>query len=105
MSYHTKGEEIYWHFGQSTRAYPRDKTLAQVLSRATGYPLCEAKGSAGGYKDWCISALKIPAFTVETGAEHWQHPLGEDALETMKQDNAFAFLTLAEAVCRENARP
>lgn len=105
VSYHTKGEEIYWYFGQSTQPCLRDFRIATELSRTTGYPLRQTVGSCGGYKDWCISALKIPAFTVETGAEHWRHPLGEDALETMKQDNAFAFLTLAEAVCRENARP
>ena len=33
VSYHTKGEEIYWYFYQSIRTCPRDKTLAQVLSR------------------------------------------------------------------------
>ena len=53
VSYHTKGEEIYWHFYQSTRTCPRDLRLGEVLSRATGYPLAVAKDSAGGYKDKC----------------------------------------------------
>jgi hypothetical protein len=97
VSYHTKGEEIYWHFGQSTRTYPRDKTLAQVLSRATGYPLCEAKGSAGGYKDWCIQRLHIPSFTIEAGADIFTHPIGEEGLENILTKNEFALQRLSDA--------
>ena len=37
-------------------------------------------GSAGGYKDWCIRALGIPAFTIEAGSDALSHPLGEDRL-------------------------
>ncbi len=78
LSYHTKGEEIYWRFHQSTRTYPRDFALATRLSASTGYALKEAKGSVGGYKDWCVQSLKIPAFTVETGRDTLVHPIDED---------------------------
>ena len=81
VSYHTKGEEIYWYFYQSMRTCSRDKRLAQVLSETTGYPLGDARGSAGGYKDWCIQALGIPAFTIEVGADDLPHPIQEDALD------------------------
>ncbi len=81
ISYHTKGEEIYWYFYQSLHTCPRHKGLAAVLSRSTGYPLAMAKGSAGGYKDWCIQRLKIPAFTVEVGKDSLSHPLGEGAID------------------------
>ncbi len=97
VSYHTKGEEIYWYFGQSTRTCPRDRTLAQVLSRATGYPLCEAKGSAGGYKDWCIQRLGIPSFTIEAGADTLTHPIGEEGLENILTKNEFALQRLSDA--------
>ena len=78
---YTKGEEIYWYFYQSMRTCSRDKRLAQVLSETTGYPLGDARGSAGGYKDWCIQALGIPAFTIEVGADDLPHPIQEDALD------------------------
>ena len=78
VSYHTKGEEIYWYFYQSMRTCPRDKRLAAVLSSSTGYPLCYAKGSAGGYKDWCVEKLGIPAFTIEAGSDTFCHPIGEE---------------------------
>lgn len=80
ISYHTKGEEIYWHFFQTGWRLIRDKKLAEILSRSTGYPLAESKNSVGGYKDWCIETLKIPSFTIEVGEDWHSHPLGEDAL-------------------------
>lgn len=98
LSYHTKGEEIYWYFYQSTRTCPRDKALAAVLSDSTGYPLAEAKGSAGGYKDWCIQALGIPAFTIEAGSEKFKHPLGVDGLEDIIKKNKFAIYDLSKEV-------
>ena len=97
VSYHTKGEEIYWRFHQSLRTCLRDKTLAQVLSEATGYPLAESRGSAGGYKDWCIQKLNIPAFTIEVGAEYLSHPIGNDAFEDMARKNQFAIKKLSAA--------
>lgn len=97
VSYHTKGGEIYWHFHQSTHTCPRDRTLAQVLSQATGYPLREANGSAGGYKDWCIQKLGIPAFTIEAGADTLTHPIGEEGLENILSKNGTALQKLALA--------
>ncbi len=96
VSYHTKGEEIYWYFYQSTRTCSRDKELAILLSKSTGYPLAEAKGSAGGYKDWCIQRLKIPAFTIEAGREDFAHPLGEDAFLDITDKNRFAIYDLSK---------
>ncbi len=96
VSYHTKGEEIYWYFHQSLRHCARDKALAQVLSDATGYALGEARGSAGGYKDWCIQKLRIPSFTIETGADRLTHPLKNE--DDILQKNAFALRALSAAV-------
>ncbi len=87
LSYHTKGEEIYWRFYQPRERLVRDFTLATALSRATGYPLAEAKNSAGGYKDWCIQQFQIPSFTIEVGLERLVHPLGEDALQDIISKN------------------
>lgn len=95
VSYHTKGEEIYWRFYQSTERLARDFALATALSHATGYPLREAKNSVGGYKDWCIQRFAIPSFTVEAGGDGWRHPLGEDALQEIIQRNENALTVLS----------
>ncbi len=98
VSYHTKGEEIYWEFGQSGTARERDGAVADALSRATGYPLRSAAGSAGGYKDWCIRVLGISAFTIEAGRDGAAHPLGEEELPQIMRANADVPAVLSEEV-------
>ena len=100
VSYHTKGEEIYWYFSQSLRTCLRDKRLALALSRATGYPLCYAKGSVGGYKDWCIERLGIPAFTVEAGSDLLTHPIEENGLWSLIVKNKNALYELSKEYTR-----
>ena len=96
VSYHTKGEEIYWYFYQSMHTCLRDKKLALALSKSTGYPLAYAKGSVGGYKDWCIQTLKIPAFTIEAGSDEFVHPLGRVGLKNIVKHNRFALYDLSK---------
>ena len=96
VSYHTKGEEIYWYFYQSIRDCSRDKKLALALSRSTGYPLAYAKGSAGGYKDWCIKRFAIPAFTIEAGSDDLSHPIKEENLDEIAKRNEHAIYDLSK---------
>lgn len=74
LSYHTKGEVIYWRYSQKGTKLWRHYRLAKALSEQTGYELTDNMGSAGGYKDWCISKLDIPSFTVEVGRDDIPHP-------------------------------
>lgn len=97
VSWHTKGEEIYWRFHQPPLRAARDRRLAMTLSRSTGYPLREAKGSAGGYKDWCVER-GIPAFTVELGREDIPHPLGRETLGEIIPRCGNALIALSEAI-------
>ena len=99
VSYHTKGEEIYWYFHQSLRACERDKRLATALSKSTGYALAHAKGSAGGYKDWCIQRFGIPSFTVEAGRDALPHPLRERDLPEIVEKNKNALYDLSKEYC------
>lgn len=75
VSWHTKGEEIYWRFYQPLFRALRDKKHAERMRACTGYPLKDSFRSAGGYKDWCVEKLKIPALTVEVGSDRLSHPL------------------------------
>ncbi len=66
VSYHCMGGELYWEFFQSGEARLRDMKLASAIARKIRVKRVDGHlFSAGGYKDWCISELKIPAFTVE----------------------------------------
>ncbi len=98
VSYHTKGEEIYWYFYQSTHTCHRDKEFGEVLSRSTGYPLADAGNSAGGYKDWCIQRFQIPAFTIEAGRDEYKHPLKAEALTDIIEKNRSALYELSKEI-------
>ncbi len=98
ISYHTKGEEIYWYFNQSTRTCLRDRRYAQKISCSCGYPLAEAKGSVGGYKDWCITRWGIPSFTIEVGKDSLSHPLGEEALDDILEKNERTVYELSKEI-------
>lgn len=83
LSLHTKGEVIYWRFRQPPLRAARDKRLAKILAESVNCPLGESPNSAGGYKDWCVQALKIPAFTLEAGSEKLRHPIGKEHLKEL----------------------
>ena len=88
ISYHTKGNVIYYGFeGESEENIARDQTIGESLSEVTGYPLIFTENSTGGYKDWCINSLKIPAYTIEVGDNSIPHPLGIETLPEIYQRN------------------
>ena len=81
ISYHCKGEEIYYQFHQPKKRDKRDRKIAVALSKVTGYSIKNTPNSCGGYKDWCIKKLKIPAFTIEVGEDSLSHPIGKEHLQ------------------------
>lgn len=87
LSYHLKGEEIYWEFGQTSHRRFRDKRYAEMIAKYTGYKLVELKGSVGGYKDWCVEKLKIPAYTIEVGNDSFEHPFPYEQLKVIVEQN------------------
>ncbi len=80
LALHSQGEVIYWTYGDSRP--PRSERMAQLLATSSGYALDSAIGIAdgGGFKDWFISEIGRPAFTVELGKG--KNPLpAEDAVK------------------------
>lgn len=76
-AFHTQGEVIYWQYHGYAPA--GSDALAESLAAASGYALDSAPDESGnaGYKDWCIDALGIPAFTVECGLGENPLPIGQ----------------------------
>ena len=88
ISYHTKGEEIYFNFFQSPSRLVRDEKIAKRFAQSTGYKLVNVENSSsGGYKDWCVQTLKIPALTIELGSDELTHPIGKAYLEDIFEKN------------------
>ncbi len=81
VSYHAIGRELYYEFGQGPEDLSRDRRIAEYLNERLGYAVRPDDGkSAGGYKDWCIQRLKIPAFTIELVSGEYGHPFFNYAL-------------------------
>lgn len=69
LSYHAKGEVIYWSYeGRG------DKSRAERLAKVTGYDLAYAHASHGGYKDWFIQEGFGDGYTIEVGQDVYPHP-------------------------------
>lgn len=81
ISYHSKGEEIYFNFFQKGERLKRDELIANHFSESTGYVIKNVEWvSSGGYKDFCVQKLKIPALTLEVGSDDLIHPISENFL-------------------------
>lgn len=88
ISYHTKGEEIYFNFFQKGWRLKRDKMITEKFAESTGYVIKNPEmSSSGGYKDYCVQKLKIPALTIELGDDNLTHPLGENSLPEIFEKN------------------
>jgi len=87
ISYHSKGEVLFFRFGQTGKQLKRDKKIALAISKETGYKIGHSSGSVGGYKDWCIQELHIPSLTIEIGNNNLQHPLNRIILPTIWEQN------------------
>ena len=92
LSYHLKGEEIYFDFFQEGQIYERDKAIAEIFAKSTGYKIKSTQDvSSGGFKDWCVQNLKIPALTIELGDDKFRHPFPINELKSIIEKNSKVF--------------
>ncbi len=74
VSYHCMGGELYWEFFQKGKERERDRKIADKIARHIGVKRVDGDlQSAGGYKDFCVQTLKIPAVTIEL-LDRGEHP-------------------------------
>lgn len=91
VSYHTMGEVIYWYFAQTGELLEQTEALAKKLGNASGYRLDSDFESLdpAGYKDWALSALKIPGVTIEVG--RGENPVDESQTDEIYNRNREVF--------------
>lgn len=88
ISWHTKGEVIYYGFDALTASeIERDRIIAEQFSNLNGYAVVKTVASVGGYSDWVSLNLRVPAFTIEIGNPNLPHPLTEAELDTVFEQN------------------
>ena len=99
VSYHSKGEEIYYNFFQNKKELERDTIIANRFANSTGYTIKNSEStSSGGYKDFCVQKLKISSITIEVGNDNLSHPISKKYLDiiferhkTIAKDLEFAY--------------
>ncbi len=97
LSYHSSGSLIYYEFGNDPSVIQSSLELAEAVNAVTGYDIViDDSLSAGGYKDWAMSALKIPSLTIEIGCEN--SPLFYREYYTMYERNKFVMPQVADWV-------
>lgn len=91
LTYHTQGEVIYWRYDGYAPSGAED--IGKAFSAVSGYTLENTPYASGfaGYKDWVISALDVPAFTIEAG--RGTNPLPISDFDSIYADN-LGILTL-----------
>ena len=104
LSYHTKGEVIYYGFETLTpEQIERDKQIALAISEVNGYIPTITKNSTGGYSDWVSLFLEVPAFTVEVGAITEPTPISKEAVAIGIEKNRDVPIRCLEILNQENA--
>lgn len=81
LSFHTKGEVIYYGFETLTpEEISRDENIANIISSINGYTPIKTENSTGGFSDWVSEYLEVPAFTIEIGSALLPTPIPPDAI-------------------------
>lgn len=76
LSFHSRGEVFYYGYkGESKPLKQIEKVYKTIIKKSTKYKAIFTKGSTGGYKDWCITKLSIPSFTIELAPDSIPHPI------------------------------
>lgn len=83
LTYHTRGEVIYWGF-ECVKPY-FDSALR--LAQTTGYLLEESLSSAGGLKDWFTTTTFKLGLTIEVVNSNVPYPISFDVLPTIHNQN------------------
>ena len=107
ISYHTKGEVIYYGFEVlDQNQLARDLNIAEAIRDVTGYQIIKTENSTGGYSDWVSLNLGVPAYTIEVGESALPHPIGLDQLPKIFEQNKDVPLTVLNKLNQLNtAKP
>lgn len=87
ISYHTKGNVIYWYFGQTGELLEKTEEFASEIEASTGYRMDADYESLdpAGYKDWALSKMEIPSITIEVGTG--ETPVSEKQIDVIYEEN------------------
>jgi hypothetical protein len=105
LSYHSKGEVIYYGFDKKIdnlcrflcrrqNRHSKEQEYLDTIHKITGYKLIKTKNSTGGYKDWCLFRKNIQSYTIEVGEDILSHPIPLEELNGIYDKNKYLPLAL-----------
>ena len=98
LSFHSKGEVIYYGFKLKGERLKKEKHIVKELSKINGYLPVKTKNSTGGLSDYLSYYYKVPAFTIELGSDLLAHPINEKFLPQIFQKNKHIITTFLNLV-------
>lgn len=103
LSYHTKGDVIYYGFELLTEEeLARDQRIADFISSINGYEPIKTVGSVGGYSDWASEYLQVPAFTIEIAPASVPTPVPLEYVEPAFEANKDVPSRLLDYISQNN---
>lgn len=88
LSYHTKGNVVYYGFEVLAKEQiKRDLLLAKAIAKTNGFKTVKTVKSTGGYSDYVSFCFGVPALTIEFGEDKLNHPISEKFLEVLTKNN------------------
>ena len=103
LSYHSMGNIIYWNYGQTGKLMSKSKELVNLVKDITGYRLVTQSSKSipyGGYSDYVVRELGIPAVTLETGILY--APVNHSQFDTIWKQNKTIIPAVALQVIEDN---
>ena len=79
VCYHSKGEEVYYGFGNNHKY----KAEAMLVANTLGCKLKRTPKSSGGIKDYFTHSTYRLGLTIEVGSDKLNHPIGLEHLEEL----------------------
>ncbi|NLL55882.1 MAG: hypothetical protein GX242_01560 [Clostridiales bacterium] len=91
-AYHSKGEVVYWGYGDNYNHYLYAKKYADFV----GYELTKSHGSVGGLKDYYALKYQGLGITIEVGEDRFSHPYPLSELDNLIKKHTGSIELLAQ---------
>lgn len=98
LSFHSKGEVIYYGFKMNGERLKKEKFIVNQLTKLNGYTAVKTKKSTGGLSDYLSYFYHVPAFTIELGSDFCVHPINEIFLSQIFDKNKEVLTTFLNLV-------
>ena len=97
ISYHTKGEVIYWNKGQKGELYNNTSNIVKIIAKLTGYKNIKAYQIKSGIDyEWAILEEKIPGCTVEIGDMDSYFPVRQSQWPDIWKRNQYVMIAVSK---------